>query len=201
MKYALEVTRRKAFTLILALLLLVAGCGSASDETTPDPIDPISQSEAPSDPAKKETSFVISIPYESKVQDFPDSLKDYRLLKESLRGKMRVFQSEGEDIYFDVFPELNRYTGKMSCEPYYWMVRWRSNNPDVTLFVGTSSRDYEAAEEIFWHEGPFEGGAGFVEGYSCVAPYIAFGSALNGSGANLVDVNYEIRIWEHFPEI
>ena len=67
MKYALEVTRRKAFTLILALLLLVAGCGSASDETTPDPMDPISQSEAPSDPAKKETSFVISIPYESKV--------------------------------------------------------------------------------------------------------------------------------------
>jgi hypothetical protein len=144
----------------------------------------------------KDLSEVNSITYDKKVIDFPDSIPNYEILKSKISGSFRLFENDG----FVVFPELVDYTGTNSCEPYFLMIRWRSDNPDVELTAGTGI-DTEPGKDISWGTEPKIGGAGYIKAYSCVEPLIAFSNPINGNESNLADVNYEIRIWDYKPKI
>jgi len=178
-------------------------CISESQDTTPPASDEL-ESKAPSKAGVSNMlSYVNSVPHSASVQQFPLVLQNYRVLKEGIRGKMRLF--EGDNVAYE-FPELKGFTGfsagANACSAYYWMIRWRSQNPDVELGAGTSSIPSEPGENIKWEDGqPLLGGAGFMEGRSCTTPYIFFERSINGNGATLGDVNYEILIWEYYPDI
>ena len=144
----------------------------------------------------KDLSELNSIPFDKKVIDFPDSIPNYEILKSKISGSFRLFEDDG----FAVFSELVDYTGTNSCEPYFVMIRWRSDNPDVELTAGTGI-DTEPGKDISWETEPKIGGAGYIKAYSCVEPLIAFSNPINGNESNLADVNYEIRIWEYKPKI
>jgi hypothetical protein len=197
------VHKAKLSTLLMICVLLFSGCSNSQPDLQISPEAGTGDSLKPAEPTSRELSFVTSIPYSSTVQEFPTMLKDYRILKDGIRGKMRLFYPEN---YANDFPELQKYTGfsngANACSAYYWMIRWRSQNPDVELAAGSSSIPVEPGESIKWEDNqPAAGGAGYMEGRSCTTPYIFFYQAINGSGANLVDVNYEILIWENYPDI
>lgn len=193
----------KLLTFIVVFVLMLSGCSNSGSNPQLDSEVAVEDSPKPAEPTLSELSYVISIPHSSTVQEFPSALKDYRVLKDSIRGKMRLF---GPEDYVNDFPELRKYTGfsngANACSAYYWMIRWRSQNPNVELAAGTSSIPAEPGELIKWEDGqPLVGGAGYMEGFSCTTPYIFFHQAINDSGATLVDVNYEVLIWEHYPDI
>ena len=141
-------------------------------------------------------SEVKSVDYEREVEDFPESVPNYEILKPKISGSFRLFEDDG----YAFFPELEDFSATNSCEPYYWMIRWRSDNPEVQISAGTGV-DPESGQDIYWDSEPQVGGAGYIKAFSCVAPLIAFSNTIQNNESNLVDVNYEIRIWEYKPKI
>jgi len=177
-------------------------CISESEENLRSESGELESEGSTKDSGSKSLSYVDSVPHTASVKPFPLLLKDYRVLKDNIRGKTRLF--DGKEAY--EFPELNGFAGfsagANACSAYYWMIRWRSQSPNVELGAGTSSIPVEPGENIIWEDGqPLAGGAGFMEGRSCTTPYIFFRRSINGNGATLVDVDYEILIWEHYPDI
>ena len=135
--------------------------------------------------------------YENEIPDFPLSVKDYVLQKQSKQDNLRLF--EGDDWKVPIL-EFNPEMGggaSMSCQPFYWILRWRSDNSDVSILASTGMTDgpYDPFDEIV------TGGVGISEGFSCAVPALKFDKALNGSEGNLVDVNFEYQIWEYKPKI
>lgn len=192
---------KNKITPYLLATLLLSGCSSSAPVSSESVASDQSEQSVESDSAK--LSYVSSIPFSSTVQQFPIILKDYQILKDNIRGKMRLFGGGNEAT---VFPELRKYSGfsagANACSAYYWMIRWRSQSSNVELGAGTSVIPSEPGVAIKWESGqPLIGGAGYMKGFSCVTPYIFFHQAINESKGNLVDVNYEVLIWEHYPDI
>jgi hypothetical protein len=187
--------------LVLILIGSLSSCGS--EQSNPDTNSGVvsDQSEQFVESNLAELSYVSSIPFNSTVLQFPTKLSNYRILEDSIRGKNRIFS---DDRFVENFPELVGYSGfsagANACSAYYWMIRWRSQNEDVEVAVGTSSNP--DSDGIDWDTGsPSAGGAGFMSGFSCTTPFMYFAKAINGNQANLVDVNYEVLIWEYYQDI
>ena len=100
--------KAKLSTLLMICVLLFSGCSNSQPDLQISPEAGTGDSLKPAEPTSRELSFVTSIPYSSTVQEFPTMLKDYRILKDGIRGKMRLFYPEN---YANDFPELQKYTG------------------------------------------------------------------------------------------
>ena len=140
----------------------------------------------------------VTVPYSKSVPNFPKSVKDYKLYIQEPYSRVRIFQGDKKWVVpipeFD--PEQNG-SASMSCEPYFWVLRWRSNNPDVLVQIATGITDFG-----FDPLGKAKsGGGGYSSGYSCSVPAFKFHKTLKNNKSNLVDVNFEYQIWQYKPRI
>lgn len=171
---------------ILTLVLALSGC-SSSPSTQED-------TGLQNEPLVKN----IAVLYSEDIPNFPTSVTDYRLDVEKEYDYIRVFSESKWLVPIVEFDPKSDGGASMSCQPYFWILRWRSNNPGVTILASAGLTDFGKYNRVYK---PVEGGAGYMEGYSCVVPAFKFGKALNGNKSNLVDVNFEYQIWEYRPKI
>jgi hypothetical protein len=106
----------------------------------------------------------------------------------SVTGTMRVFQGNGW-LGIPNFPSTMN-----GCSSGFFMIRWRSDSPDVPV---QSSVRYSA--KIAGSGGIKTGGFGYMSGTNCDQPMFNFGEVRNRNGATLVDVHYELKFWQAAP--
>jgi hypothetical protein len=179
---------------IFILMMLLAGCGQAENVALAPEQPPIVIGNLDIATA---SSRNLVFPYTEDVPEFPVQIESYSLKTQEGYQATRLFEN---DDWIVAIPEFNPETGgsaTMSCQPFYWVIRWRSNNPDVEIQVSTGLTDgpYDPSDNIEF------GGAGVSEGFSCFVPAFKFGRGINGNPANLVDLNFEYQIWEYRPKI
>lgn len=140
----------------------------------------------------------IAVAYDKQTPSFPKSISSYRLKKKASYDYVRIFSDSSWTVPIQEFDPNQNGGATMSCQPYFWVIRWRSNNPDVTIAASAGITDGGEFDSIYKS---VIGGAGYMEGFSCVVPAFKFGKTLNRNKANLVDVNFEYQIWEYKPKI
>jgi hypothetical protein len=139
-----------------------------------------------------------AFPFSQTAPAFPTQVPDYVLQEQKRPDPIRLFRGDGWVVPIKQFDPERGGTATMSCQPMYWVLRWRSNNPDVTVRASAGLTD---AGEFTKIRPTTQGGTGLMEGQSCVAPAFKFGRGLRGNQANLVDVNFEYQIWKSQPKI
>lgn len=91
---------------------------------------------------------MVAFNHEKSSPSFPTAIPNYVLEETQSNLKIRIFQGE------DWTPFLERYRegNTMSCEPEIWIVRWRSNNPGITIQSGMTfaSGEFGYDEERNW---------------------------------------------------
>jgi len=139
------------------------------------------------------------------VPSFPKQIADYELIETQSNQTIRIFVGD------DWKPFLERYRegNSMSCQPEIWIVRWKSNNPGITLKTTYTylSGEYGFDEDTGWmgfapigsDEKISIGQTGYIGGESCVSPVFQWGN--DDGSATLVDVYYEYQIWNYKPKI
>jgi hypothetical protein len=138
------------------------------------------------------------VTYNKTASTFPKSVKNYKLSGTAPANSKRIFEGDDWVVPIPGFDPEQGNGATMSCQPYFWVIRWRSANPDVTIQVSkgiTDGGQFDAVTKAI------NGGAGYVSDYSCLAPAFKFGKSIKNTGANLVDVNFEYQIWEYKPKI
>lgn len=130
--------------------------------------------------------------YSKEVPLFPKAVEDYELVTQSDKEELQVTPDlwstpDKDGLSYEV----------LSCKPYFWIIRWRSQTEQVEVFVssGIHTEGYVPLGEVK------KGGAGISSGRSCIVPAFKFGKALNGNNSNTTDINYEYQIWEYSPKI
>lgn len=95
-------------------------------------------------------------------------------------------------------PLFDQVTGGMhECDRLQWIIRWKSFNPDVLVHAEVGP--------MFWYAGSDDAPknppslAGYLSGDACEVAGFWFGSALRGSAANLVDVQYQLQVFDKLP--
>ena len=177
---------RSPKVVLISLALLLSGCSSPSTSKQEIALD--------NEPLVRN----LAVSYSDDTPNFPTSVKDYRLEKENGYDSIRIFSESKWSVPIVEFDPRNDGGASMSCEPYFWVLRWRSNNSAVTILASAGITDFGKYNKVYES---VEGGAGYMEGYSCVVPAFKFGKALNGNESNLVDVNFDYQIWEYRPKI
>lgn len=140
----------------------------------------------------------IVVTYNKSVPNFPKTVKNYKLYTQQPYASVRIFEGDKKWVVpiseFD--PDQNG-SATMSCEPYFWVLRWRSNNPEVLIQIAKGITDFG-----FDPIGRVKSGsAGYSSGYSCSIPAFKFHKTLKNNQSNLVDVNFEYQIWQYKPRI
>jgi hypothetical protein len=175
--------------------------GATNDkEMSASPIATPSQVATDAPPVDDPTEFLINrisaFEDSSKLPSFPQSITDYRLVSNfRVDGYAEFRLFEGDDYLLPQYFVENGTT--MSCQPKIWIMKWRSDNPDVELKV--SGIDVPIGNEPIGE--PTTGSAGYISGNSCIAPGFKFFRAINQNESNLVDVIYELQIWEYEPQL
>jgi hypothetical protein len=179
---------------VLVLTMLLAGCGQAENAAVLPEQPPIAIGSLD---IATESSRNLVFPYSEDVPEFPVQIKNYSLKTQEGYQAIRLFASDDWNVAIPEFNPENGGGATMSCQPFYWVIRWRSNNPEVEIQVSTGLTDgpYDPSDNIEF------GGAGVSEGFSCFVPAFKFGKAINGNESNLVDLNFEYQIWEYRPKI
>jgi hypothetical protein len=143
----------------------------------------------------------IAVPYSKSVPNFPKTIKNYKLQKKAAVDSIRVFQGDKEwRVPIPQFDPIRNGGASMSCQPFYWVLRWRTNDPKMTIqaTIGITDDGFDPTAKYL------EGGAGYQSGFGCEVPALRFGSTTY-SGKNgvtyLVDVNFEYQIWTYNPKI
>jgi hypothetical protein len=139
----------------------------------------------------------VALPYNKTVSGFPRTIKNYKLTKLKPFSSYRIFQGEKWAVPIPEFDPERNGGATMSCDPFFWILRWRSNNPTVILKVtkGMTDFGFEPTDKVV------TGGAGYISDYSCKVPGFKFGNDLGGKGSTLVDLNMEYQIWSYNPKI
>jgi len=139
-----------------------------------------------------------AVPYAKTTPEFPKQIPNYVLEEQTRPEPIRLFKGDKWVVPIKRFDPTRGGAATMSCQPFYWVLRWRSNNPDVTLRATAGMTDGGQFAKI---SPAAQGGAGYLEGRSCVSPAFKFGRGLRGNESNLVGVNFEYQIWKSQPKI
>ena len=146
-------------------------------------------------------SINLAVTYNKSVPDFPKSIKNYKLQKKSQVSSIRVFQSDKNwNVPIPQFDPTQNGGATMSCQPFFWILRWRTNDPKIAIQAtrGLTDNGFEPTEKFL------EGGAGYESGSSCEVPALRFGKTTYPAKKGvtlLVDVNFEYEIWSYNPKI
>ena len=161
----------------------------------------------------------IAFPPECEVPAFPTAIKDYVLTKTVGAESIRIFEG---DRWLPFLTEY-RAGNTMSCEPEIWVVRWRSNNPDVKVRMSGTYGGFDAGDPTNLYGEPITNGdfneetdwvafyepeagewttgnAGYIAGSSCGQPVMQWDSNPAGN-ANLSDIYFEYQLWGYKPKI
>ena len=140
----------------------------------------------------------IAVPYKKSVPAFPKSVKNYKLQKRASVSSVRVFQWEKKwTVPIPQFDPTQNGGASMSCQPFYWVLRWRSNDSNISIQAtrGITDSGFAPTERYL------EGGAGYDSGFGCEVPGLRFGKTSYKDENNLVDINFEYEIWTYNPKI
>jgi hypothetical protein len=126
----------------------------------------------------------------------PSDIQGYQRDGGVVRDVVRVFEGNPSAAVPLTF------SGQMNgCGTAMWTARWRSLNPDVTVYPvhapvpgvsGPAGQPYNGPK-------PNASTAGYLSGFICTAPGFLFGQARNGNGSTLVDVVVEWQYWAATP--
>ena len=191
------------FALVATFLLV--GCSNMEKSQSPEFQKPSvtamptevapSPSIEPIPSASNDFLYSKVVPYLESTPAFPESIANYELTQVSNSQSIRIFQEDGWVVPIPELDPVSDGGASMSCEPQIWVLRWRSDNPDVTIQVSTGITDfgYSRVSKIF------TGGAGYLASPTCQVPAFKFGKS--DIGATLVEVNFEYEIWSYKPTI
>ena len=206
------------FLVILLSASLIAGCSSSSNNSAGSTPDADLKTSCAGD-GKFESDGLGAIAYnfDCKVPDFPTKIKDYVLDRSVENQSIRIFEG------LSWTPFLTPYRGgnTMSCKPEIWVIRWRSQNPDVRIDISQTNGGFEWGDPTdgngeritdgsfdedsdwvaFYEPDSFRtGSAGYESGQSCSQPVFRWNSNPAGN-ANLADISFEYQIWTYKQEI
>lgn len=134
----------------------------------------------------------ISVSYSAKSPNFPKSLSKYSLVEKKANQTIRVFEGDSWSVPIAQLDPVRDGGATMSCEPFYWIIRWQSANKDVLIKTTAGITDF-GFDPVYKVK---IGGKGYMEGNSCVVPAFSFARAINGNRANLTDIYFEYTIWK-----
>jgi hypothetical protein len=143
----------------------------------------------------------IAVSYSKSVPAFPKTVKNYKLQEKSSVSSERVFEGDKNwTVPISQFDPRQNGGASMSCEPFFWVLRWRSNDPKMTIQAtrGITDFGFDPTQKFV------EGGAGYASAYGCEVPAFRFGRTTYPHKNNvsyLVDVNFEYQIWVYNPKI
>ncbi len=126
----------------------------------------------------------------------PSEIEGYQRDGGLVRETVRVF----ENSRIAAVPPS--FSGKMSgCAVAMWTARWRTLNPDVTVYAVRAPVPGVSGPPDQAYDGPRPNAstAGYLSGFICTAPGFLFGTARPGNASNLVDVVVEWQYWAAVP--
>lgn len=219
---ATQIQRKLSIFFIATLslsLLSACGGGASSPATSNSSGNSTGVGNCAGDGSIKANLGNISVPSECEVPPFPSAIKDYALTRTVEVDSIRIFEGDKWRPFLTEY----RAGNTMSCEPQIWVVRWRSNNPDVKVRMSETHGGFDAGdptdlygdpitngdfnEETDWvaffqpEKGEWTtGNAGYIAAPSCSQPVMQWDSN-PASSANLTDINFEYQLWEYKPKI
>jgi len=178
------VHRLSNFVIRLSLYAVIAGSVSAEA--------------SPWEKGDRYSSRAFAISEQSNIPDFPDTLEGFRhrpgldFWGEPYKeiNSVRVFSGEDWTELYPSFPKTMN-----GCSAGWYMVRWRSQNPDVLI---ESATGYHGDVRIRESVAP-PAIKGIMQGSNCSEPLFKFSRTKNGDSSTLTDVVYEIKFWHEAP--
>jgi hypothetical protein len=136
---------------------------------------------------------MMATDYANELPAFPTAIVDYTLDAEFSSSKTWQLRLYGVDWqttdYFEAGTQMN------SCNDSFWILRWRAENSDSTIKSATGYIDTEA--HVFTDKTE-KGGAGYISGFACEAPFLISAAAPTNY---LEDINYELQVWTYKPNL
>lgn len=136
---------------------------------------------------------MMATDYANELPAFPTAIVDYTLDAEFSSSKTWQLRLYGVDWqtpdYFEAGTQMN------SCNDSFWILRWRAENPDSTI---KSATGYIDSETHVFTEKTEKGGAGYISGFVCEAPFLISAAAPTNY---LEDINYELQVWRYKPTL
>ena len=128
----------------------------------------------------------------NELPGFPTAIVDY-VLSEVISSadlwQLRLYGEEWQTPdYFENGTQMN------SCNDVFWVIRWRSESGSEIKSAG----GYIDNETNVFTEKTAQGGAGYMSGFACEAPFLI---SANAPTNILEDINYELQIWTYKPGI
>ncbi len=185
------------FSLLIIGLNSLSRSSSASNSsnksaTTSD----LNSSTSPSRIIDAKDSMMAS-DFSNETPLFPTAVVDYQLENQVRQDSYAGFRLFYPDDW-KTPSEFESGTMVNGCEQTYWVMRWRSNNPDV---IFTTTVGFTVGSDAYTGGTTASGGAGYISGFACDAPFFKFKKTLNGNKSNLADINYELEFWKYKPGI
>ena len=140
----------------------------------------------------------VAVPEQSRIPDFPDKLNGFRH-KSGLDfwgnpykeiNSVRVFSDKDWTELYPPFPKTMN-----GCHNGRYMVRWRSQNPDVLI---ESATGYHGDIRVRGAVAP-PSTKGIMQGSNCSEPLFKFSRTKNGNSSTSSVVIYEIKFWYEAP--
>ena len=136
----------------------------------------------------------VAVSVDGLIDDFPSEVSGFELFSQTDVLEWRLFQ--GDDYWVPI--EEYQFSSMNSCADQYWVLRWKSVNPDIEIKLNVGS---VMVEDFMTGDVTAEGGRGYAAGYGCYAPGMKFGNIIGRNSGNLVDIYYEYQIWNEKPSI
>jgi hypothetical protein len=128
----------------------------------------------------------------NELPGFPTAIVDYVLSEVITSADLWQLRLYGEEWqtpdYFENGTQMN------SCNDVFWVIRWRSESGSEIKSAG----GYIDNEINVFTEKTAQGGAGYMSGFACEAPFLI---SANAPTNILEDINYELQIWTYKPGI
>ena len=184
------------FSLLSLLMVGLTYVGSNNTQSKPPNTIDLKSSTSASKIIDAKESMMAS-DFSSEMPLFPSAVVDYEL-----GNQVRQDQYAGFRLFYpDDWKTPSEFEGGTmvnGCEQTYWVMRWRSNNPDVVFSTTFGQID---GSGTYTGDAVATGGAGYISGFACDAPFFKFKKTINGNQSTLADINYEIEFWSYKPGI
>lgn len=164
---------------------------SAAETTSATPPPTMAAAPPTSTPAPvPPTTVQLSATGGDELPPIPSDVDGYTPYLDVQSDQTRVFEGQGYSTPLTFRGQMN------SCADAFWVARWRTLNPDVTVQGGRGPYDADIhAYELETYLMPPAALSGYLSGFICERPVFYFGDDVGGLGANVVDVVVE---WQYF---
>ena len=187
----------KSVIVVLSLLFVIFIIGALQSNGSSQVIDTSStetkvDTSAPTKVVVAKASMMAT-DSSNELPAFPTAVVDYELeqvIKSADSWQLRLFGEDWQTVdYFADGTQMN------SCNDKFWVFRWRAEASDTKIKSATGYIDNEA--NVF-SDKTEQGGAGYISGFGCEAPFLISAAAPTNI---LEDINYELQIWKYKPGI